>query len=169
MRFEDKNFSEIYSRANRTRDMRLEEEIAQTKFRCEAHKLGVNLIFTYNWLDAYHSRFFKKYGVTGQQFNILRILRGQHPGPATIKLLKERMLDKMSDASRIVEKLRLKGLVERNICQEDRRHCDVLISQKGLQLLAEIDKETDTIDSIFSTLTDEEKRTVNDLLDKLRG
>jgi len=149
--------------------MRLEEEISQKKFRCEAHKLGVNLIYTYNWLDAYHSRFFKKYSITGQQFNILRILRGQHPGPATIKMLKERMLDKMSDVSRIVEKLRLKGLVERNICPNDRRHCDVVISDKGLELLAAIDQENGTIDSVFANLTDEEKRTVNDLLDKLRG
>ena len=163
------NNSELCTRANTTRDMKLEEEITQTKFRCEAHKLGVNLVFTYNWLDAFHSRFFKKYGITMQQFNILRILRGQHPGPATIKLLKERMLDKMSDASRIVEKLRVKGLVERNICPNDRRHCDVVISEKGLELLADIDKENATIDSVFSNLSEDEKRSLNGLLDKLRG
>ena len=163
------NNSDLCEEAKGTQAMKLEEEISQKKFRCEAHKLGVNLIYTYNWLDSFQSGFFRKYGITGQQFNILRILRGQHPGPATIKLLKERMLDKMSDASRIVEKLRVKGLVERNICPNDRRHCDVVISEKGLALLADIDKENGTIDSVFANLTDDEKRTVNELLDKLRG
>lgn len=150
-------------------DMKLEDEISQKKFRSEAHKLGVNLIFTFNWLDAHQGKFFKSYGITGQQFNILRILRGQHPKPATIKLLKDRMLDKMSDASRIVEKLRVKGLVGRDISKADRRHCDVQISDKGLKLLAEIDTQIDAIDSLFSNLSDPERKQLNELLDKLRG
>jgi len=150
-------------------EMKLEDEISQKKFRCEAHKLGVNLIYTFNWLDARYVNFFKGYGITGQQFNILRILRGQHPKPATIKLLKDRMLDKMSDASRIVEKLRVKELVVRDISKEDRRHCDVLISDKGLNLLAEIDKQNEMLDSYFCNLGDSEVKQLNDLLDKLRG
>src|SRR6266487_4177073 len=99
--------------------MKLKDEIVQKKFRNESHKLGVNLIYTFNWLDAFHQTHFRKHGITSQQFNILRILRGQHPKPATIKLLKERMLDKMSDASRIVEKLRVKGLIDRDISPSD--------------------------------------------------
>jgi len=149
--------------------MKLEEEIVQKKFRSENHKLGVNLVYTYNWLDAFSQNHFKKYGITGQQFNVLRILRGQHPNPATIKLLKERMLDKMSDASRIVEKLRVKGLVDRHICPNDRRNCDVLINDKGLALLAEIDKDDKKLDDFFSNLSNEEIRQLNELLDKLRG
>jgi DNA-binding MarR family transcriptional regulator len=149
--------------------MKLEEEISQRKFRNEAHKLAVNIIYTFNWLNSYQSDFFKKYKITGQQFNVLRILRGQHPQPATIKILKERMLDKMSDASRIVEKLRLKGYVKREISVYDRRNCDVSISDKGLTLLAEIDKENDAMDKFLAALNDEEKKQLNDLLDKLRG
>ncbi|MCX6290767.1 MAG: MarR family transcriptional regulator [Bacteroidetes bacterium] len=149
--------------------MKLEDEILQKKFRNETHKLGVNLIYTFNWMDAFSQNHFKKYGITGQQFNVLRILRGQHPDPATIKLLKERMLDKMSDASRIVEKLRVKGLVDRHICASDRRNCDVFINKKGLKLLAELDKEEQLFDGFFSNLDEKEKKHLNDLLDKLRG
>jgi len=161
--------SDLCNQVNVIQDMKLEDEISQKKFRCEAHKLGVNLIYTFNWLDARYVNFFKDYGITGQQFNILRILRGQHPKPATIKLLKDRMLDKMSDASRIVEKLRVKGLVARDISKEDRRHCDVLISEKGLQLLTEIDKQNEYLDSFCQNLGDNEVRQLNELLDKLRG
>ena len=82
--------------------MRLEDEIAQKQFRNQAHKLLVNIIYTYNWLMNYQQTMLKPHGITGQQFNVLRILRGQHPNPASIKLVRERMLDKMSDASRIV-------------------------------------------------------------------
>ncbi len=149
--------------------MKLEDEIVQKKFRNETHKLGVNIVYTFNWLAALHQKHFKNHGITPQQFNLLRILRGQHPKPATIKLLKERMLDKMSDASRIVEKLRVKGLINRETCPTDRRNCDVFINAKGLKLLAEIDNEEKLIDAFYATLSENEKKQLNDLLDKLRG
>jgi len=149
--------------------MKLEDEILQKKFRSETHKLAVNLIYTFNWQDAFQQKEFKKYGITPQQFNLLRILRGQHPKPATIKLLKERMLDKMSDASRIVEKLRVKGLVDRDISPSDRRNCDVIINAKGLKLLEVIDNQEKFFDDFYSNLSDQEKKQLNDLLDKLRG
>ncbi len=149
--------------------MKLEEEISQKHFRNEYHKAAVNVVYTFNWLNNHNVVFFKPLGITTQQFNILRILRGQHPKPATIKLIKERMLDKMSDASRIVEKLRIKGLVERNICSHDRRNVDVCITQKGLDLLSQIDLRNDEADQKFSALNPEEIKQLNDLLDKLRG
>ncbi|HRH65995.1 MAG TPA: MarR family transcriptional regulator [Bacteroidia bacterium] len=149
--------------------MKLEDEIVQKNFRSESHKLGVNIIFTFNWVNHFHSGVMKKFDLTSQQFNILRILRGQHPAPANIKLLRERMLDKMSDASRIVEKLRAKGLVERVTNESDRRACDVNITRKGLDLLKIIDKEDITFDNFFSNLSCEEIKVLNDLLDKLRG
>ena len=86
--------------------MRLEDEIVQSKFESEEQKAVINIIYTSDWLNAIHSGLMKPYGLTQPQFNILRILRGQHPNPATIRLLTERMLDKMSNASRLVEKLR---------------------------------------------------------------
>ncbi len=149
--------------------MELEKEIAQKHFRNEYHKAAVNMVYTFGWVINLQAEIFKPFGITLQQFNILRILRGQLPNPATIKLIKERMLDKMSDASRIVEKLRIKGLVERNICSHDRRNVDVCITQKGLDLLAEIDKFDEEADKKLSTLNEEEIKQLNDLLDKLRG
>jgi DNA-binding MarR family transcriptional regulator len=149
--------------------MELEKEIKQKNFRNDYHKAVVNLIFTYNWLYSHYSEFLKSFNLTIQQFNILRILRGQHPKPATIKLLKERMLDKMSDASRIVEKLKTKGFVERQICEKDRRTVDVYITDKGMELLENIDERNDKLDKIMSMLNAEEINMLNNLLDKLRG
>ena len=148
--------------------MKLEDEISQKHFHSEYHKAVVNIIFSYNWLVDYQIQILKPYNITLQQFNILRILRGQHPNPATIKLIKERMLDKMSDASRIVEKLRLKGLADRKTCPSDRRNVDVCITEKGLELLSELDKYTDKMEKKLSSLTGEEIKTLNNLLDKLR-
>lgn len=149
--------------------MKLEEEIKQSKFRNEFHKLAVNVIYTYNWLTNIQSRMFNEYHITSNQYNILRILRGQHPEPASINLLKERMLDKMSDASRLVERLRVKGLVKRDLSSHDRRRVDVIITDKGLNLLAKMDKLNKQGDAIFQNLSSGEAKLLNDLLDKLRG
>lgn len=148
--------------------MKLEEEISQSKFKNEHHKLGVNIIYTANWLGHHHYRNCKEFDITPEQFNILRILRGQYPNPATVNLLIERMLNKMSNASRLVEKLRKKGLVERKTCKDDRRACDVLITKKGLELLKKLDKvEKDWI-NLFSHIPELQAKKVNEILDELR-
>ena len=115
--------------------MELEKEIKQEKFRSERHKAVLNIIFSASWLKVLNTRRLKEFDISPEQYNVLRILKGQHPQPATINLLKERMLDRTSNASRLVEKLRSKGLVERRQCPEDRRAVDVLINAKGLELL----------------------------------
>lgn len=149
--------------------MRLEEEIHQEKFRNESQKLAVNLIFTHGWLSNHQSKLFGKFDLTGTQYNILRILRGSNPDPVSINVLKDRMLDKMCDASRLVERLRKKGLVERKICEEDRRRVNVSITQSGMDILARLDEYNDSFDSLFNNLTNPEAKKLNDLLDKLRG
>lgn len=149
--------------------MKLEDEISQRTFKNDFHKATVNIIYTYNWLVNFQMNLLKPYGLTIQQFNILRILRGQYPNPTTIKLIKERMLDKMSDASRIVEKLRLKGLVDRKECPHERRKVDVLITQKGLDLLKETDSHDDELITKTSSLNEHEIKKLNELLDKIRG
>lgn len=149
--------------------MKIEDEISQPKFKSLNHKLIVNVIYTFNWLYERQLKILKPYGLTIQQYNILRILRGQYPSPATIKLLKERMLDKMSDASRLVEKLRVKGLVDRRICDKDRRNVDVLITRKGLDLLSEIDEKEEEFEKLIDNLENGEIEQLNNLLDKLRG
>ena len=146
----------------------LHEEIRQSKFRNERHKAIVNVIYTGNWLTNQHSQFLKDYDLSEQQFNILRILRGQGKKPASITLLKERMLDKMSDVSRLVERLRTSGLVERSVCPHDRRAVEVVITPQGLTVLASIDEDIEKVDSFAAPLTDEELRFLNYLLDKLR-
>ncbi|KAF0148910.1 MAG: transcriptional regulator [Ignavibacteria bacterium] len=149
--------------------MKLEDEIRQSKFRNEKHKLAVNIIFSYSWLLKLQTKLFDKYDITGNQYNILRILRGQYPNPATVNLLKERMVDKMSDSSRLVERLRLKGYVKRELCSKDRRRVDVSITQKGLEILAEMDKLNGKYDSFFQNLSEDESKAINELLDKMRG
>ena len=149
--------------------MKIEDEIQQKQFKNEYHKAIVNLMFTYNWLIQHQVDILKPYGITIQQYNILRILRGQYPNPSNIKLMKERMLDKMSDCSRIVEKLRQKELVERHLCEKDRRNVDVLITKKGLSVLKKIDKITEELDIKLIALNEKELKSLNKLLDKLRG
>lgn len=150
--------------------MRLEEEIVQTKFKNDWHKAVVNVIYTSNWCTSVHADMLKPYGLTMQQFNILRILRGQHPKPATIRLLTERMLDKMSNASRLVEKLRVKELVGRDTCSDDRRQVNVCITPKGLELLAKLDVALEGMESAYlHNITEEEARELSRILDKMRG
>lgn len=149
--------------------MRLEDEIKQENFRNEFHKLAVNIIFTHSWLMNKINEILSGFDLTPQQFNLLRILRGQYPSPASISLLKERMLDKMSDASRLVDRLIQKGLVERKICKQDRRKVDIIITKAGLQVLKKIDETEDEFDGFLKNLNDKEAKILNDLLDKLRG
>jgi DNA-binding MarR family transcriptional regulator len=147
--------------------MRIEDEIKQDKFKSNNNKLLVNIIFTGNWINQLTSRFLRKYGLTPQQYNILRILRGQKPNPSTIMLLQDRMLDRLSNASRLVDKLKGKGLVDRKINGEDRRRVDVTITKKGMDLLASIEKTN--FEDKFANLTEAEADKVNSLLDKMRG
>lgn len=149
--------------------MKLETEIHQVKFRNEFHKLAVDIIYTYGWLMNKQASLFDKYHITANQFNVLRILRGQYPNPATVNLLKERMLDKMSDASRLVERLRVKGLIKREPAKDDRRRVDVSITEKGMKLLSELDKLNESYDSFFCSITEKEAQRASEILDKLRG
>jgi DNA-binding MarR family transcriptional regulator len=145
----------------------LEKLITQKTFENENQRGLISLIFIGNWITSRHQQFFKRYGITMQQFNILRILRGQHPQAASINILKERMLDKMSDVSRLVERLRKADLVERKNSEMDRRAVDVRINDKGLQLLKLIDTEIKQLDSTLQSLNEKEVVQLNKLLDKM--
>ncbi len=149
--------------------MEIGEEIKQEKFQNEYHKMMINLLFTGGWLNSRNASQLKPYGISPQQFNILRILRGQHPKPATVNLLIDRMLDKNSNASRLVEKLRLKKLLERATCVEDRRAVNVAITKAGLDLLEKLDAEEEKWKKDMMILSEDEARQLNFLLDKLRG
>ncbi len=149
--------------------MGISEEIKQKSFKSELNKAVVNIIYTNGWLSQKQMEVFRPHGLTTPQYNVLRILRGQYPNPSTINLLIERMLDKSSNASRIVDKLESKGLVDRKQCADDRRAVDVFISDQGLALLEQIDHELQGWEGKLNKLTEQECATLNELLDKLRS
>lgn len=147
--------------------MGLEKDINQTNFRNDFQKGIINLIYTYNWMNEKIKKVFDKEDITSQQFNILRILRGAGKPISTLQI-RERMLDKMSDTSRIVDRLVLKGLAQKTTCKNDKRLVDVSISIKGRKLLEKMDQFDQEIDAIFGNLTQVEAKTLNKLLDKIR-
>ncbi|MFC4263094.1 MarR family winged helix-turn-helix transcriptional regulator [Ferruginibacter yonginensis] len=147
--------------------MSLEKDINQTKFRNEHQKMMINLIYTTNWMTEKLKAVFDKEDITSQQFNILRILRGAG-APISTAQIRERMLDKMSDTSRIVDRLVTKGLVKKNVCTLDKRKVDVNITAKGKKLLEKIDVYEVKMDEVTSSISEAEAKTINKLLDKLR-
>ncbi|HEY4653132.1 MAG TPA: MarR family transcriptional regulator [Cyclobacteriaceae bacterium] len=147
--------------------MKIEDEIKQRKFRSIYQKAVVNLIYTSNWLLGNQQKYFSLFGITGQQFNILSILRGQHPAGLSATAIKSRMLDRNSDVSRLLGRLVKKDLVLKKTCQSDKRATDVFISEKGLRLLEEIGKDRQRIDNALS-LTESEAELLSDLLDRAR-
>jgi DNA-binding MarR family transcriptional regulator len=146
---------------------RIEDEIRQEKFTSARQKALINLIYTSNWLQAHQQRFFKPYGITGQQYNILRILKGQYPKSISGTEIKNRMLDKNSDVSRLLDRLTTKGMISRQTCPNDKRASDVRITEKGLSLLEKIAKEFK--EDQFISLSDNEAENLSRLLDKLRS
>lgn len=148
--------------------MSLEKDIYQQSFRNVRHKAIVNLVYTFNWLRDRMQEQMNCHDLTMQQYNILRILRGAGQPLSTLQI-RERMLDKMSDTSRIVDRLIVKGLVEKKICSRDKRLVDVMITDKGQELLTELDEHATEIDNLMHHLSDEEAEQLNMLLDTIRG
>ena len=148
--------------------MRIEDEIQQKAFKSEGHKAYINIVYTANFLGEKQAALFKPFGVTLPQFNVLRILRGQYPKPATVNLIMERMLDKTSNVSRIMDKLEAKGLATRKQCPNDRRSVDILITEEGLELLKKMDNEMEKQQIGLQNLTETETVELNRLLDKIR-
>ena len=129
----------------------------------------LNLLCTSNYVSEKYTTFFKNHEITGPQYNVLRILRGQKGCPANLSTIQERMVHKNSNAGRLIDKLLLKGLVERNTCKENRRKIEVVITKKGLDLLSIIDPKLDKLEKTsIGKLSDEEATLLNNLLEKLR-
>ena len=147
----------------------IEKDIHQNNFRNGRQKAMINLLFTYGWAIEQIKNFVSREDITHQQYNILRILRGAHPKPLSTLQIRERMLDKMSDTSRIVDRLLLKELVEKKTCAQDKRLVDVTISEKGQELLKRLDNEANEMDAIMKNLSEEEAENLSNLLDKLRA
>ena len=147
--------------------MGIEKDIQQTNLRNEFQKMSINIIYTANWLNEKMGQILSTEDITQQQYNILRILRGSECPLSTLKI-RERMLDKMSDTSRIVDRLIVKGLVEKTACIKDKRLVDITVTKKGLQLLEKLDALNEQIDSILNGVSEKEAHTINQILDKLR-
>ena len=150
--------------------MKLEEEIKQTNFSSEYQKLLLNVYFTSSWFSTNVARALKPFRLTLQQYNVLRILRGQQNKPASVGLIQERMLDKSSNASRLIDKLVEKKLVDRKTCPNDRRQMEIRITKKGLDLLTELDDRMSADERTAAKLISaEEAAMASEILDRLRG
>lgn len=149
--------------------MKIEDAIQQKKFKDPYNKLVVNFLYTHSYIVTAQNALFKPYDLSPEQYNVLRILRGQNGVPATVSSIQDRMLNKMSNASRLVEKLKQKGLVKREECPEDRRQVDVVITLNGLEILEELEVKVDESNRSFVHLSLDEVAQMNDLLDKMRG
>lgn len=145
------------------------EEIKQKEFKSEYSKLMINVMYTASWLNTLQNSIFKEHKLTPQQYNSLRILRGQYPDAASVNLLKDRMIDKMSNVSRIIDKLKAKDLVTRRPCKHDRRQVDVKITDKGLKLLEAIDLQMVDWEKNLHTISPKEAAAASALLDKWRS
>lgn len=148
--------------------MGIDQDIQQATFRNPHQKAAINLIYTLGWMRDKTKCFFEAEDITPQQFNILRILRGSFPQPLSTLQIRERMLEKMSDTSRIVDRLIAKGLVKKVTCKNDRRLVDVIITDKGRKLLERLDTKQDEMDGVLGNLSEKDANILSDLLDKIR-
>lgn len=148
--------------------MGIDKDIQQAKFRNVYQKAAINLIYTVGWMRDKTKTIFEEEDITPQQYNILRILRGSFPDPLSTLQIRERMLEKMSDTSRIVDRLIAKGLVKKLTCKSDRRLVDVVISDKGKKLLEKLDLREKELDDVLSNLSENDANILSNLLDKLR-
>ena len=151
--------------------MRLEDEIKQKKFDSEYHKLILNLLYTYNWIEQPMKALISKYNITSPQYNILRILRGSFPKPLSPQDIKAVMIHKKSDLTRMLDRLVSKDLIDRKICPSNRRKMDIVIREEGIALLNKLNPELRAVtdDQIADHITEKEAKIANDLIDKLRG
>jgi DNA-binding MarR family transcriptional regulator len=149
--------------------MRIEDAIQQKEFKDPYHKAVVNLLYTQSYIVSKQSVLFKPHGISPEQYNVLRILKGQNGNPITVSSIQDRMLNKMSNASRLVEKLKQKEMVLREECPKDRRQVDVMITAKGMDVLQQIENEIVHHNTALVQLSQDEVHLLNELLDKLRG
>jgi DNA-binding MarR family transcriptional regulator len=148
--------------------MEIDKDIRQVTFRNGYSKAMVNILFTNNWMMERIKRFVKTADLTPQQYNILRILRGAGQPLSTLQI-REKMLDKMSDTSRMVERLVAKGLVQKSVSEKDKRLVDVTITNQGQEVLDKLDTRNNELDNILQNLTEDEAENLSCLLDKLRN
>ena len=149
--------------------MPIEADIKQEKFNNEFEKAAVNILFTGGWLYNINSTRLKRFDVTPEQYNVLRILRGRHPETMMLAEITSRMIDKSSNATRLVEKLRQKGFANREICENNRRQVDISITDKGLSVSKKIQTASHACISTLKNISKADAQELNRILDKLRS
>lgn len=150
--------------------MKIGEVIKQVKFRDSYHKALVNLIYTSNWLRDANGKVFREHDILSQHYNVLRIIKGKHPEPISPGEIKEVMLDKASDVTRLIDKLVAKGLVNRGLCEANRRKMDVTITPAGEELIQTLEKPINKLhNQLKKRISPEEAEQLSTLLDTLRG
>jgi DNA-binding MarR family transcriptional regulator len=149
--------------------MKIEEEISQSRFRSAHQKAAISLLYTANWIENKMRVILGPFDITNQQYNILRILKGSHPRGLSASDMKNRMLDRNSDVSRLIDRLLVKSLVSRTQNPSDKRATDIQLTAEGLSLVDKMESITQDLDGILGALTKEEANQLSDLLDKGRG
>ncbi|MFT7333818.1 MAG: MarR family multiple gene transcriptional regulator MgrA [Sphingobacteriales bacterium] len=148
---------------------KLEDVIKQKTFKSEQQRAFIHVMVTNSWLNEYQKDFFKNFNISKQQYNAMRILRGQFPSGLSVNSVKDRMLDKMPDTSRLVDRLVSKALVEREVNKTDRRATIITLTAKGVKLMDKIDQDIHQIETLFDNLNEEEAEELNRLLEKARN
>jgi DNA-binding MarR family transcriptional regulator len=163
-----KRYTFVYTNYTLT-TMTIEEVIKSTVKMDNSKKVILNIMYTQNVILDHFNELIKPYDLSGEQYNVLRILRGQKGNPANMCVIQERMLAKTSNTTRLVDKLLLKDFVTRNVCPGNRRKIEVLITQKGLDVLKELDPKVDEHERTFAgNISPEELELLNKLLEKYR-
>lgn len=149
--------------------MKIEDVIKSSSTLSLYKKTILNILYTQNVISEKINEVFKQYDISVEQFNVLRILRGQKGNPANMFLIQERMLSKTSNTTRLVDKLLLKGLVTREVCEKNRRKIEIMITKEGLDLLFDLDPKLDEYEKgILNGLSDEQLTEMNAILDHIR-
>jgi DNA-binding MarR family transcriptional regulator len=148
--------------------MKIDDEIKQREWKSAHQKAQINILFTSNWLTDKTKKVLKPYGLTPQQFNVLRILKGKHPESCAAFDIKAVMIDKGPDVTRLIDRLITKGYVTRNVCEENRRKMDICITKEGLNLLHEIRPELKKQAKALEKITTKEAEELSRILDKMR-
>jgi DNA-binding MarR family transcriptional regulator len=147
----------------------IEEALQQSRFHSPTQKAMLNILYTYHWYVEHTQQVFQEFDLTLQQFNVLRILRGRHPEWVTMSAVKDVMLDKNPDLTRLCDRLQTRGYLERETNPANRRQVRARLTPTGLELLGRVGPKIGQAAKAWSHLTDDEARQLSDLLDKMRG
>jgi DNA-binding MarR family transcriptional regulator len=148
--------------------MKIEDALKTNKFRDEKHKAILNILYTAYWLKNFISKKLKEEGITSEQYNVLRILKGKHPGRVCVKDIGERMIERSSNVPRILDKLILKELVKRENSEIDKRETLVFLTVKGIEMLDKMTEMIDRAENEALSLSSEDATVLSNLLDKVR-